>query len=65
MTMPDERTWALIVARNILLQLSDAPGALNAYQLRVHAMRALRHYPDDGMIQLIAQETEWLMWPYW
>lgn len=63
MTMPDERTWALVVARLILRQLSDAPGALNMYELREHATRVLRHYPDDGMIELIAQESVWLEWP--
>lgn len=64
MTMPDERTWALVVARLILRSLSDSPGALNAYVLRQHAINVLRHYPDDGMIQLIAQETVWLEWPW-
>ena len=63
MTKPDERTWALIVARLILRSLADTPGSLSENALRVHATRVLRRYPDDGMIELIAEKTEWREWP--
>jgi hypothetical protein len=61
--MPDERTRALIEARGLLLQLSRLPPELDARGLRELAVRILRHYPDDGMIQLIAEETMWLEGP--
>ncbi|PZR48473.1 BPSL0761 family protein [Paraburkholderia fungorum] len=61
--MPDERARALVAARCLLLQLSRLPPELDAYGLREQAVRVLRHYPDDGMIQLIARETIWLESP--
>ncbi|MCG5077519.1 BPSL0761 family protein [Paraburkholderia tagetis] len=62
-TMPDERTRALIYARSLLLQLSRVPPELDACGLRELAAHVLRHYPDDGMIRLIAAESIWLEWP--
>ncbi|MFB9125729.1 BPSL0761 family protein [Paraburkholderia dipogonis] len=61
--MPDERARALIEARRLLLRLSRLSAELDAGELRELAVRILRHYPDDGMIRLIAGETIWLEWP--
>lgn len=63
MTMPDERTRALMYARGLLLQLSRLPPELDACGLKELAVRVLMHYPDDGMIRLIAEESSWLEWP--
>ncbi|WP_425020013.1 BPSL0761 family protein [Paraburkholderia caballeronis] len=63
MTLPDERTRALIYARGLLLQLSRLPPELDACGLRELAVHVLRHYPDEGMIRLIAGESIWLEWP--
>lgn len=62
MTMPDERTQALISARELLLELSLSRGRVNMRALRERATLVLRHYPDEGMISLIARETSWLSW---
>lgn len=61
--MPDERTRALIYAGSLLLQLSRLPPELDACGLRELAVLVLRHYPDEGMIRLIAAESIWLEWP--
>jgi hypothetical protein len=63
MTMPDERTLALILARELLVDLSRANEIVDAQQLRERANHVLRHYPDAGMVELIARESPWLEWP--
>ncbi|CAE6767895.1 hypothetical protein R70006_03805 [Paraburkholderia domus] len=60
MTMPDERTRALICARELLLELSLHPERFDARQLQERAGHVLRHYPDDGLIAMIARESIWL-----
>jgi hypothetical protein len=60
MTMPDERTQALIRARELLLELSLHPEHLDARQLQERASHVLRHYPDEGLIASIAKESTWL-----
>ncbi|MFM0091777.1 hypothetical protein PQR46_33310 [Paraburkholderia sediminicola] len=60
MTMPDERTRALICARELLLELSLHPEGFDARQLRERAGHVLRHYPDYGLIAMIARESIWL-----
>ena len=60
MTMPDERTRALICAHELLLELSLHPEIFDATQLHERASHVLRHYPDDGLIALIARESIWL-----
>lgn len=62
MTMPDERALALIRARELLLDLSRASEVIDAQQLRERANHVLRHYPDAGMVALIARESSWLEW---
>lgn len=57
MTMPDERAPALIRARELLVTLSQSRGSLDMQELRERAKQVLRHYPDDGMIALIAKRT--------
>ncbi|WP_146153230.1 BPSL0761 family protein [Paraburkholderia fungorum] len=59
MTTPAERTTALMQARDFLLALSTVK-KLDAAALRSRAQSLLRHYPDPGMIGLIADSTEWL-----
>lgn len=63
MTMPDERARALILARELLLELSKPHESVDDKVLRERAVHVLRHYPDVGMIALIAGETSWLEWP--
>ncbi|MFL9964651.1 hypothetical protein PQR02_27015 [Paraburkholderia sediminicola] len=60
MTMPDERTQALIRARELLLELSLHPEHLDARHLQERASHNLRHYPDEGLIASIAKESIWL-----
>jgi hypothetical protein len=63
MTMPDERTLALIRARELLMELSQHSETFDEHALAERANHVLRHYPDDGMIALIAGETSWLDCP--
>jgi hypothetical protein len=60
MTTATERTTSLIRARELLLALSDLREPVDAAALRASASRLLRHYPDPGTIELIADQTEWL-----
>ncbi|ASL48086.1 hypothetical protein bAD24_III11850 [Burkholderia sp. AD24] len=60
MTTPDERTRALIYARELLLELSLHPENFDTAQLHERATHVLRHYPDDGLIVQIARESIWL-----
>ncbi|WP_027198524.1 BPSL0761 family protein [Paraburkholderia sprentiae] len=62
MTTPVERTRALREAGRLLYLLSRLPSELDGLGLRELAVRVLRHYPDDGMVQLIASQTTWLEW---
>ncbi|WP_322034417.1 BPSL0761 family protein [Burkholderia sp. BCC1970] len=64
MTMPNERTRALINARELLRDISKMTSAANVNALRQRAAAVLRHYPDDGMISLIAAQSAWLEWPW-
>ncbi|WP_371880864.1 BPSL0761 family protein [Caballeronia sp. S22] len=59
MTTPAERKAALLQARDFLLTLSTVT-KFDAATLRSRAQSLLRHYPDPGMIGLIAESTEWL-----
>jgi hypothetical protein len=63
MTMPDERALAIVRARELLMELSMHPETFDAQALAERANHVLRHYPDEGMIELIASETSWLDWP--
>ncbi|MGF6410054.1 hypothetical protein OKW37_001724 [Paraburkholderia sp. MM5482-R2] len=58
--MPDERALALIRARELLVELSQSRGRIGTQALRERAKHILRHYPDNGMVALIAMETVWL-----
>lgn len=56
MTMPSERTRALIMASELLLELQygdDTPPAI-----RSRAISVLRHYPSEDSIK---REAEWQM----
>lgn len=64
MTTPDKRTRALINARELLSDISKMTSAANVNALRQQAAAVLRHYPDDGMISLIAAQSSWLEWPW-
>ncbi|MEM5329548.1 BPSL0761 family protein [Paraburkholderia sp. JHI2823] len=64
MTMPDERTRALINARELLSDTSKMTSVVNVKALRQRAAAVLRHYPDDGMLSLIAAQSPWLEWPW-
>lgn len=63
MTLPDERVLALLIARELLLDLSLSSETVDLQSLRERATHALRHYPDAGMVELIARGTIWLDWP--
>jgi len=63
MTMPDERTRALLYARRVLSDLSQMASTTDVDALRQRANDVLRHYPDDGMTELIARDSSWLQWP--
>lgn len=63
MTMPDERALALIRARELLVELSQSRTSVDTDVLRERAKHVLRHYPDNGMVALIAMETVWLDMP--
>jgi len=59
MTTPSERLAALVQTRDFLLALSNFEEC-DAASLRMKAASLLRHYPDVGTIELIAEGTEWL-----
>ncbi|MEX3944362.1 BPSL0761 family protein [Paraburkholderia sp. BR10937] len=61
--MPDERTRALLYARKLLFDTSQMTSTADVNALRERAVSVLRHYPDDGMIALIARQSSWLEWP--
>lgn len=63
MTMPDERTRALINARNLLLDIAVTTSSEDFNAMRQRAITVLRHYPDDGLISLIAEQSSWLQRP--
>ena len=63
MTTPDERTRALLRARNVMIELSRAESPTQLETLRDKAIAVLRHYPDRGEIELIAKGGRWLEWP--
>lgn len=63
LTTPDERTRALLRARDLLIELSLAESAGQLSTLRDKAATVLRHYPDRGEIELIAKGGHWLEWP--
>lgn len=59
MTMPDERTRALLLAGNLLAELSNplkTPGVPDS--IRDQAQHVLRHYPSQGDIIGIAEQAE-------
>jgi hypothetical protein len=59
MTTPDERTRALLFAGDLLADLSNplkTPGVPEA--IRKSARHVLRHYPDQGYIIDIAEQSE-------
>ncbi|WP_374710933.1 BPSL0761 family protein [Paraburkholderia terricola] len=62
--MPDERTRALLRARELMIELSLATSSEQLLVLRDRAESVLRHYPDQGEIELIAKSNRWLEWPY-
>lgn len=52
MTMPDERTRALIMAGELLLDLRLR--RLSPEEAQRQAITALRHYPSESLIQQLA-----------
>ena len=59
MTMPEERTLALLFAGELLEDLSNplkTPGVPES--IRESARHVLRHYPDKGYIIDIAEQAE-------
>jgi hypothetical protein len=59
MTMPDERTRALLLAGKLLAELASplkTPGVPDS--IRESARHVLRHYPDKGDIVGIADQAE-------
>ena len=59
MTTPDERTRALVFAGNLLAELANplkTPGVPES--VRESARHVLRHYPDQGYIIDIAEQSE-------
>ncbi|WP_076882798.1 BPSL0761 family protein [Burkholderia pseudomallei] len=63
MTMSDERTRALLNARALLSDISKMTSTPDVDAFRQRADAVLRHYPDDGLIALIARRSSWLRWP--
>jgi hypothetical protein len=59
MTTPEERTRALLCAGKLLAELSSplkTPGVPDS--IRESARHVLRHYPDQGYIIDIAEQSE-------
>ncbi len=61
--MPNERTRALLRARELMIELSLAERPEQLPTFRDKAVTVLRHYPDRGEIELIAESSGWLEWP--
>ncbi|MBC8748583.1 BPSL0761 family protein [Paraburkholderia podalyriae] len=64
MTMPVERTVALLRVRGVLIELSRADSLKKLKELRHEAVTVLRHYPSVGDVEIIAKTSCWLEWPY-
>jgi hypothetical protein len=62
--MPNERTRALLRARELMIELSLVTSSEQLLVLRDRAETELRHYPDQGEIEFIAKSNRWLEWPY-
>ena len=56
MTMPNERTRALIQTRNLLVELAQDPGLSES--IRRQARQLLRHYPNSNEILLAGKLEE-------
>ncbi|WP_241016515.1 BPSL0761 family protein [Paraburkholderia sp. Ac-20336] len=54
MTMPDERTNAVIETREFLQLLAASDDAASGADIREIAMRLLRHYPSDVDLDISA-----------
>lgn len=54
MTVPDERTRAVLRARDLLTELATAPHDVKLDVLRERARTLLRHYPDLVHLRLSA-----------
>jgi hypothetical protein len=63
LTTAEERTRALLRARDLMVELSLAESPTQLETLRDKAIAVLRHYPDRGEIELIARGARWLEWP--
>lgn len=63
LTTAEERTRALLRARDLIVELSLAESPTQLETLRDKAIVVLRHYPDRGEIELIARGAQWLEWP--
>ncbi|WP_250481723.1 BPSL0761 family protein [Caballeronia sp. NCTM5] len=63
MTTPDERTNALLGAAKLLKKLAKRRKDVEISTLRSEASRLLRHYPDAGLLFLIARQSTWLAAP--
>ncbi|MDN7591902.1 BPSL0761 family protein [Burkholderia seminalis] len=61
MTIPEERTRAVVETRALLQQLAGADEILNVNNVRDIAARLLRHYPLDVdlMISAVALPGVW------
>jgi hypothetical protein len=61
MTMPSERTKAVIETRRFLRTLSDAEDEIMWNQVRSVALQLLRHYPLDADIDVssVALPSVW------
>lgn len=54
MTMPDERSQAVLSARKLLNDLAHATGHLTTDAFRRRAHTVLRHFPDEHHIAVSA-----------
>lgn len=60
MTTPDERTRAILLARDFLRSLAYHRCSSVPERIRLRAKTLLRHYPDSDDMQLA-----YMVCPYW
>jgi hypothetical protein len=64
MTMPDERSRAILQAREFLVRLAHGGVRSVPSHVRNEALRLLRHFPNENDVEILARRCpEWLGLP--
>lgn len=64
MTLPNERTRALLNIRHFMRRLMDRSQKIKVSELRREAYYAIKHYPADYEIQQLAEACPHILEPF-